>query len=174
MTRDERLRRVAILCCACIRNIAYFRAGWNGKQISFPRNSNILRTINGNFLDMAVLEWCKLFSSKEEHGWKKIVTDEAEFEAGFLAAVGVSHLEFTNYYMSMRAYRDKFLAHLDSDRIMNIPFLDPALVSVKFYYEFLLNYEINARNFEYEPVDIQSYYDACHRESKIFYTQQRS
>ncbi len=33
MTRQQRLRRVALLCCHFTRNLAYYRSGWSSGQL---------------------------------------------------------------------------------------------------------------------------------------------
>lgn len=38
----------------------------------------------------------------------------------------------------MRDYRNKFLAHLDSDAVMHIPLLDSAQASVRFYHRIVV------------------------------------
>lgn len=52
--------------------MAYYRAGWKDKKLIL--GGNFWTGINGNCLDIAVLEWCKLFADrKDPHHWKKIV-----------------------------------------------------------------------------------------------------
>ena len=41
----------------------------------------------------------------------------------------------------MRTLRDKFIAHLDDDEIMNIPTLDLAKASVEFYHRYVVTNE---------------------------------
>jgi hypothetical protein len=77
MNRYERLRRVLIVCHHCLTNIAYYRGGYSGKKPTYDRESNFWLTANGNFLDAAVLAWCKLFASKEAHNWKRVVSSIA-------------------------------------------------------------------------------------------------
>src|ERR1700733_933850 len=133
LSRRERLRRVVLLCCHFTRNLAYYRVGHPGE----PRtpNRDFWVTVNGNFLDQCVLEWCKLLGDlRGEHHWRQIVTDAAIFETELLRHLGMNAAEFDDYIKQMREYRDKFVAHLDSDRVMNPPRLDTALSSVKFYH----------------------------------------
>jgi hypothetical protein len=50
------------------------------------------RQVNGNFFDMAVLDWCKLFGDQKqtplkrvgEHHWRRVVSDPEMFEARLL------------------------------------------------------------------------------------------
>ena len=90
-------------------------------QASFWRQANV------SFLDVAALEWCKLFAEGQrgkvaygwgEHGWRQIVTDVAAFEAALLARLGQTANQFDDHIKAMRHYRDKFVAHLDSHAVM--------------------------------------------------------
>ncbi len=79
MPRKDRLRRVMILCCSCARNIAYYRVAWDEEYrhlLNLPNPyPNFWRAANNNFIDMCVLEWCKLFADMQgKHHWSKIVT----------------------------------------------------------------------------------------------------
>lgn len=142
VNRIERLRRVIILCCYFIQNLAYYRAGWDERKVFTRRGSQFWITANGNFLDQCVLEWCKLFGDETgEHYWAKIVSDPASFENSLLSSLGVSTSEFKTYIEKIRRYRDKFVAHLDSDKVMNIPDLEIARKAVLFYQGYVLKEE---------------------------------
>jgi hypothetical protein len=120
MKRPERIRRVALLCCHCLRNLAVYRAGWHSGRLRVSRQFWI--NANGNALDIAVLEWCKLFADRQgKHHWRKVVVDSNDFLAGLYATLGISEAEYRRYVLSVLRYRDKFIAHLDDDRIMHIP-----------------------------------------------------
>ena len=82
MTRRDRLRRAVIVCTSFVRNLAYYRAchGQHGSPLLAEAHPQVSfwRQANANFLDVSVLEWCKLFGEpKGEHGWRLIVTDPA-------------------------------------------------------------------------------------------------
>lgn len=137
MNRTQHLRRSAILCCHFLRNLAFYKAGWRNGELIFQDQFWV--NANGNFLDICVLEWCKLFGeSRGQHNWRKVVTDQTKFSAALLHAVGRTEAEFEVYIVEMRTYRDKFVAHLDSEKIMNIPKLRMARKSVSFFYGYLL------------------------------------
>ena len=70
---------------------------------------NFWRLIHGNQLDIAVLEWCKVFGSAgEATHWKKIVppADHDQFRDGLFGAVGVTAKEWEVYWNEMKKYRD--------------------------------------------------------------------
>src|ERR1035437_6938167 len=140
MKRKQHLRRVAILCCHCLRNLAFYRAGRLGSSLTFQGQFWI--NVNGNFLDISVLEWCKIFGdSRGKHYWRKVISDHAAFLNGLLQALGMTENELNAYVNEMREYRDKFVAHLDLEEIMQIPRLDVTKNSVSYLYDYLLDYE---------------------------------
>jgi hypothetical protein len=150
MARSDRLRRVVLLCTSFARNLAYYRAGRSQSALplldaAHPQAS-FWRVINGNFLDMCVLEWCKLFAEprKGEHFWRRIVTDSAAFETQLHAQLGMTAAEFDALIEAMRRYRDKFVAHLDSDHVMHIPTFSAAQASVWLYHQQVVLHEATA------------------------------
>ena len=114
MTSRQRLRRVGTLCCHCLRNLAFYMAGWRDGALKIKGQFWV--NANGNFLDIAVLEWCKLFADTSgKHFWRKIISDSDGFWEGLLRELGLSEAQFDDYVTQMRTYRDKFVAHLDSE-----------------------------------------------------------
>lgn len=170
LTRRERLRRTAQLCGHCIRNLAYYRAGRNGGDLRFERRSRIHSTINGNFLDIMVLEWLKLFVATEQHCWQNVVTDRTQFLSGLLAHLNCTEAQFNDFINEMRTYRDKFVAHLDSRRQMDIPLMDVAKNSAIYFHRYLLTHENDGNpyssNLDY---DIDAFYADCETEAIEFY-----
>jgi hypothetical protein len=170
--RQDRLRRTAILCAACLRNIAFYRAGW--KRTQRPRFKGLLHgTINCNFIDIAVVEWCKLFGeTKEQHHWSQVIIDRDNrrgFKRGLLDELGCTAGEWNTYREALLRYRHTFIAHLDSHRYMHIPSLDKALASVTYYHSFLFRQENDGRTYGILPANATEYYDFCYREGLMFY-----
>jgi hypothetical protein len=140
LTERQRVRRVAILCRHCLRNIAFYRAGWKRGRVRLRVEREFWSGANGNFVDIAVLEWCKLFTEhKGKHHWKAIVADATAFRKGLRARLGLSGGEFGKYARTVLHYRDKFIAHLDDDLKMRIPILWPARKSAAYLYDHLLS-----------------------------------
>ena len=94
---------------------------------------NFWRLILGNQLDVAVLEWCKVFGSDgEATHWKKIVppTKHEQFRNDLLTAVSVKPAAWAAYWKEMKAYRDNQVAHhIEMDKDAKFPELDLALSS---------------------------------------------
>ena len=153
MTRRERIRRVGILCCHCLRNLAFYMAGWRDGNFISKEPSQFWITVNGNFIEICVLEWCKLFGLKDdEHYWEKVITDRASFFDGLMKLLEITNDEFEAYVKEMRSYRDKFIAHLDSENTMNIPVLLIAQQSASYLYDYLLAHEDEGNFFPDAPV----------------------
>lgn len=137
MKRSERLRRTAILCCHCLRNLAFYRAGWSHARLRVRRQFWV--NANGNFIDIAVLEWCKLFAEHDgKHHWKRLVADRPTFIAGLCERLGMSAKQFRNYATGIQRYRNKFVAHLDEEHVMQIPRMRVARKATVYLYEYLL------------------------------------
>jgi len=140
MIRSQHLRRVAILCCHCLRNLTFYKAGWHNGEPKFK--GQFWLNANSNFLDIAVLEWCKLFGdTRGKHFWRKVISHDVAFQEGLLRELGLMDTEFDRYVKQMRNYRDKFVAHLDSEKVMHIPLLQVAVNSTAYFYDYLLQNE---------------------------------
>jgi hypothetical protein len=176
--RGDRLRRVLILCQAVARNLAYYRVGWREeyKDISdyskHPQSANFWRVANSNFIDMCVLEWCKLFADRNgKHSWGNVVADPAGFKTALLAHLGLDLAAFEREIEVMVRYRDKFLAHLDSEVVMNIPGLEIAKKAAWFYYSYLVaNESTELAGFDSE---LNVLYTAFEREAEAAYRRVR-
>lgn len=169
MTQRERLRRAGILCCHCLRNIAFYRSWY---QVGRPfSNSQFWINTNGNFLDIAVLEWCKLFAdTRSLHYYSKVVVEPAAFMNQLLFSIKLTTPEFDEYVKDMKTYRDKFVAHLDANDTMNIPKLGVAKNSAKFLYEGLLAQAGNSDIFLDAPRSASRFYQEFLAQGKEIYT----
>lgn len=147
--RDRR-RRVVLLCCAFARNVAYYRAGRPDQPepllSQLHPHASFWRQVNSNFLDMAVLDWCKLFGDQKKtpqkrlakHHWRYVVSCADLFEAELLSQIGTDADGFAALIKTMRDYRDGFVAHLDNGLTMNVPKLDLAIAAVTFYHRHIV------------------------------------
>lgn len=134
------MRRTAGLCGYCLRNLAFHRA-WHDVRHRYAGDEFWITTGN-NFIDVAVLEWCKLFADhKGKFHWKKIVTDKSAFKGRLLHVIGQSEAEFAIYIDEMKTYRDKFVAHLDYEESMFIPETKVMEKTSVFLYDHLLEVE---------------------------------
>lgn len=124
---------------------------------------NFWRLIHGNQLDIAVLEWCKVFGSDgEATHWKKIVPPAShdQFRDGLFGVVGVTAEGWAAYWNEMKAYRDNLVAHhIELKRVANYPVLDLALKSSYYYYSYLIK-ELRSLGETRYPDDLQIYCEA--------------
>jgi hypothetical protein len=165
MNRLTRLRRTGILCMHFVRNAAYYRA-WNAAPAE-RRREQFWRTLNGNFIDICILEWCKLFGDlRAQHHWSKSITDPDAFLRGLYNHTGLNEADFEAYRVEVREYRDKFVAHLDELNQMRIPNLQPALDSVRYLYQYLLERENDVDAFQDAPRDADARYQEHLREGR--------
>ncbi len=103
-------------------------------EIPMHPHTNFWVAVNNNFLDMCVLDRCKLFAKqKGKHGWRQIVTDVLKLEADLLRHLGIDAATFENEIETMRVYRDKFAAHQDLEYTVMLPTLDIAKKAIWFY-----------------------------------------
>lgn len=179
LSREEHLRRVCLVALTFARNVAYYRAARNANAKYAGRGGNYGITVDGNFIDIATLEWCKLFGdAKAVHGWNNVVSDLVKFEAELLAHIGLKATEFADLVKVVRTYRDKFVAHLDKDRTMIPPKLDHMWSAIRFYFNHVLTVEMTPQQADKVraelkanklPDNICDYFDQSFREARAVY-----
>lgn len=173
MPKEKRLRRVVLLCYHFARNLAYYRAGWKKGKYALP-DTQFWRTVSGNFIDVAILEWCKLFGDEPgkasaQHGWEKVVAHPKKFRAKMLRAIKTTEDEFEELRKALRKYRDKFIAHLDNDDEGHIAALDLAQRAVWFLHVYVCAFA-DKEGLQFQRGDIQAYFDAHSEEARIVYS----
>ena len=171
----DRLRRVVFLCCSFARNVAFYSAGMSEHarplmSIDHPQVA-FWRQVNGNFFDMAVLDWCKLFVDRDgRQNWRKIVSKIENFESNLLVDCRVNKDEFSDIIKQFRHYRNKYLAHLDDEETI-IPFLENARPFVTFYHRYIVEYEAKTGELEGlpSPDDFAKGHNQCLEEATRAY-----
>ena len=169
MAYDRSIVRIHLYQLALIvRNVAYYRAldavkkGWDKNYWIFIYN---------NHLDIAILEWCKIFGSNgEKTHWKNVVPtkDQREFREQMLKYIGVSADEWEAEWKVLTGYRNRHLAHHDFSPKRDVyPNLDPVLKSSTFYYQWLRDHWISEFQPQY-PEDFMDYYAKYFAQAKIF------
>ncbi|MCF8079777.1 MAG: hypothetical protein K9K88_10890 [Desulfobacterales bacterium] len=163
-----RPRRAALLCCHFTRNLAYYRAGRDGGKPIFPKNE-LWVTLNSNFLDISVLEWCKLFAeSKAFHSFRKVTVSPDAFLPQLYSDFGATRQEWDSYLQKMREYRDKFIAHLDRKKTMDIPTMDLAEFAIFYLYDTMRGEQIEGV-FRGLPRNLREYSRGCYLEAAKLY-----
>ena len=126
--------------------------------------------MNGSLLDLCLLEWCKLFTDlRGKQFWKRIVDDPDAFKDGLFKEISVNEDDWTKYLRKVKRYRDKFVAHLDSDKFMNLPDLDIAFKSIEYYFRYLGDLPEGNEVLAGFPSDLALYYEQCLREGRKEY-----
>ncbi|KFX62378.1 hypothetical protein [Paraburkholderia fungorum] len=169
ISRRQRLRRVGIVCCHALRNLAYYRTWFDTGK---PRaDEQFWVTANGNFAEVTVLEWCKVLADERgKHHWTKVVKDQTAFLAGLLDKLGIEESAWLDYIGEMRFLRDKFIAHLDDENEMTLPLLDIAKASTIYLYTYLLTNENEEEDtFADAPQDAVDWFDKFAGEAKVIY-----
>lgn len=133
-------------------------------------NQGFWGMVFSNCLDMAVLEWCKLFGANaEHHHWSKVFSDKDQFRQHILKAVGMTKDQWKTYWEELTQYRNQAVSHFAPDfKPPRYPDLEPALKSVIACYEYLLikleKYGIS-HNF---PPSLKIYADELYEQALIY------
>lgn len=168
MAQRKRIRRTAFLCSHALVNMAYYRAGWHKR--TFRRTEDFWRRANGNFLDVAVLEWCKLFAEpRGAHSWRNVLSDTSAFEELLLSNLGCTSTEFDAYITEIRRYRDKFVAHLDDNPQGKYPELNLALESTMYLFRYIRTHEDDGKDFAGLPQSLETAYRVALNHGKAQY-----
>ncbi len=130
---------------------------------------NFWRLVLGNQLDIAVLEWCKVFGSHAEAThWKNVVpvTEHDQYRIDLLTSLGVNADDWSSYWEEMKEYRDNLVAHhIEAAKVPNYPKLDLALHSSFFHYKYVIG-KLRALNETRYPNDLQAYYGAFEAQAR--------
>jgi hypothetical protein len=187
MNKRKKVRLSCSLCLSFVRNYALYLAAWNedgshfigGKITQLAPDLYSIHVANlnvGNSIDIATLEWCKLFGNynQEKLHWQKVVKNKADFKSQLLKHFNQDSSTWIAYHKSILNYRDKRVAHLDEtdiDRVF-VPFLDKALSLVFQYYDYLIDVESDNDTFginEQLP-KIEEYFELNKRIGKEVYS----
>jgi len=102
---------------------------------------NFWRLIHGSFLDLPVLDWCKIFGSNAEPThWKDVVSDISKFRNEMFSHLNITKDEWNEYWFQMKNYRDELVAHYEPNyNSETYPDLELAFKSSCFYHDYLVN-----------------------------------
>ena len=161
--RTEDLKQAINIVVAVVRNIHMKNALHSACN---DPTLNFWRIIYGNLLDMAVLEWSKLFGSdNKDHQpvhWKNMVpsSDHIKFLIGLHEYLDINAEEWREYWETIKKFRDTNVAHWDYRQrdVTHYPVLETALRATYYYYKYL-NCELRYEGFVDSPNDISEYSD---------------
>lgn len=148
------------------RNVAHHRSLEPFKN-DFDQNYWIL--VFNNFLDIAVLEWCKAFGSRSEAThWSNHVTDQNAFRAGLLEKLEISECEWQAYWNSIKTYRDEVVAHHESaSTVTHYPDFGYALQACFYYYDILIK-QLRAFHISGYPDSLEDYFERSLAQARAF------
>jgi hypothetical protein len=133
------------------------------------------REVHANFFDICVLEWCKLFSeSKGKHYWGRVVKGRDSFESDLFAKLGITATQFAGLAEQTKHYRDKFVAHLDAERVMCLPLLDVPRAAVAFLHERLAQEKSSSEDWHGLPTTAEQFelgFEQASREAQAVYAE---
>lgn len=140
VSEKDRLRRTVLLGASFARNLAYFRAGQEkeGQPLLQERApfASFWRQVNANAIDVAILDWCKLFADKSgEHHWSKVIKNRSAFESALMRHLGMNAAAFEDYAKELRIYRNKYAGHSDPQKAAQIPDMTMAKSAADFLFD---------------------------------------
>jgi|GEM_PF-2707132 len=155
-------KEIKNICCHFTKNLAYHQAGI-GEPDKELKN-DFWRMANGNFAEIAILEFCKLFGGwNDQYRWQNVVEDENDFKKRIEVKTTLSFVEFENYVKEIKLYRDKYLSHHDQE--IEFPRLQIATTAVFAYYQYIIE-RYGAGGF---PLDLKSFYMNSFKEAEVNY-----
>lgn len=157
MRNRTQMRRGGILCCHFLRNLAFYRSSHTtGTRLT---DSQFWLSVSSNFLEIAILEWCKLFGDRGGACYyTKLVINPDKFNDELLTRIGLTANQLSEYISQIRTYRDKFIAHLDKQNIFFIPDLSAALTCTIHLYDCMLLQEAATNTFHDAPKSAREFF----------------
>jgi hypothetical protein len=136
-----RILRAAIICCRIARNLAYY---WETDKVfcSMPQGT-FWNVALGNFIDIAILDWCILFGSDhkdhQKHHWKRILplADHENFKNEIDYILEQNNKKWDDHWKEITNYRNRFVAHLDDNDDTPFPVPDmgvPHVILLSYYF----------------------------------------
>jgi len=126
--------------------------------------------ISNNHMEMAVLEWCKLFGANAEHlHWSKVFKDKDGFREHILNSVQMDKTQWCKYWTELTDYRNKRVSHFDPDfRPIRYPRLEPAFKAVVACYQYVLN-KLESYSIDHNyPPSLEEYSDRLMEQALVF------
>lgn len=164
MNATDRAQRAAMLCCHLARNFAYYSVFRSSSAVSVE---GFWLTVHGNFLDVCVLEWCKLFGNRNgKYHWKNVTLDLDAFRSELLDMHGIDEAALKKLLNEVKSYRDKFVAHLEEQEITAIPNLNVPYLLTEFYFRKLQSDFPTLQAHGSLPQHFDQYYDHCLKEAQ--------
>jgi hypothetical protein len=154
-----------------LRNFVWQLMHYRALKTTFNNfDQGFWRLIYSNFFDMAVLEWCKLFGANAEPShWKKVFADKEDFIKYILGSVNMSSHDWKGYWTKLTDYRNQNISHFNPNFKPDFyPELEPALISVMAYYEYLIKKMDQYSIEHYLPSSLRAYSLELYKQALIY------
>jgi len=171
LSPGERRRRVLIVCCNFVRSLAIYRSVMHkGETLLAKSYVDVVfwRQVASDAIDVCVLEWCKVFADPKwgKHHYTRIFSEkgQVDFLQRLFSEQNLTPVEYEAFVKNLRLYRDKFVAHLDDERIMYPPKFDIAFASISLLYSLLVEKECGPEEiagFAKTRADFETEYNLC-------------
>ena len=161
------------LCREVVMNAAFYRAGRSDLPRELAEKSSFWQVLNGNFLDVATLNWCALFADhRGVYRWEKALPESERSLGALCEALKIHESEFRMYVKDVRRYRNKRVAHRDkclSGPLIYYPKLDLAMESATWLSERVL--DVYPAAVSPTAPSLRSEYDYCFDQASDEYRQ---
>ncbi|CAA0117807.1 Uncharacterised protein [BD1-7 clade bacterium] len=151
--------------------VVYFAKDF-GKQyvcwkasMAIVKESDVLSvTISNNFFDMALLCWGHFFGNRsDELHYTNVLAQPDQFKSYLIDNLGINENDWNNNWLQLKDFRDKRIAHFDSDVSVVVPGMELAFECVKAYHD-----EALKRLKECDPLyEIEPDFDAKHERYEL-------
>lgn len=147
---NDTIKIIKYLHANCVRNYATSKA-IHDNFINL-NHSNFWRIAHNSALDIAVIEWCKLFGAYKEstHFTNSKERGIQNLEKQILSVCKTTKADYDLLHTSLLKYRDKSVAHIDKNNWqVNVPYLSKAVEHT------YISFDIFAANVDIKGCDIR-------------------
>ncbi len=149
-----------------LRNIAAHKSLFKYKD---DFNKNYWEVIFNNFLEIAFVDWYKLFiSTNDASHWSNTVINKENFRCELLKYLSLSQPAWDEYTDSLQRYRDSVQVLSEQKGHAELyPDLSSVVIACYVYYGEIIK-ELRALKNNDHPDDIKEYYRSCLHEATAF------
>ena len=164
VSSSNRAKSAALVCCHFARNLAYYNASQGFLTLD---KEGFWLTVIGNFVDVCVLEWCKLFGNRNgKCHWENVLKQPNVFKQDLLNRHHLEESELRKLWKTIKDYRDNFIAHVEDQETTPIPCMTVPYLLVNLYFARLQSEFSELQSFDCLPKCMDGYFDSSLSEAK--------
>lgn len=164
VSNSNRAKSAALVCCHFARNLAYYNA--SQKVLTLDKEGFWL-TVTGNFVDVCVLEWCKLFGNRNgKCHWQKVLKQPDVFKQDLLNMHHLDESDLRKLWTTIKDYRDSFVAHVEDQETTPAPYMTVPYLLVNFYFTRLQSEFAELQSLDCLPKYMDRYFDSSLSEAE--------